>query len=226
MKKIVTGLLAGLFLFVITRTAAYILGLDALARRLAQEVLQVPASELYLVAWLLSGLVGLIGLAVWLIFRVDERLSNLLSPRPEIGSLPITGDPTLNIEVNRTTGRNNAELFVDLINKSDRLISTRFELRATVNGKDLDQPITGEGVVHMNQKTRLFVRVDDVPMRDDLLAWLEYTVTYYFKGSRSKTRRTAKGVEWKSQAPQGQPGPRGGKVVKSVTVRYYREVEE
>ena len=226
MKKIVTGLLAGLFLFLITRTLAYLLGLDAIARLLAQDVLQVPTGDLYLVAWLLSGLVGLIALALWLMFNVDERLSNTLSPRPAIGSLSITGDPTFKIEVNRTTGKNTAELFVDLINKSDRLITTQFELRATVNGKDLDRPFTGEGFAPPNQKTRLFVRIDDVPMRDDLLAYLEYDVTYFFKGTRGKTRRTAKGVEWKAQKPEGRPGPQGGKVVKVITVRYYKEVEE
>jgi hypothetical protein len=227
MRKIVTGLLAGLFLFLITRTAAYLLGLDVLARRLAQNVLQIPTSELYLVAWLVSGLAGLIGLALWLTFKIDERLSNILSPRPEIGSLPIMGDPTLNIEVNRTTGKNNAELFVDLINNSHHLLSTRFELKATVNGKDLDRPITGEGFVHPNQKTRLFARINDVPMHEDLLAWLEYDVTYSFNAPRSRrTRRTAKGIEWRAQKPQGQPGPRGGKVVKPVTVSFYRQVEE
>src|SRR5260370_187333 len=123
MKKIVTGLLAGLFLFLITRTLAYLLGLDAIARRLAQDVLQVPIGDLYLVAWLLSGLVGLIALALWLIFNVDERLSNTLSPRPAIGSLPISFDPTFKIEVNRTTGKNTVEMVVDLINKSDRMIT-------------------------------------------------------------------------------------------------------
>ncbi len=63
-------------------------------------------------------------------------------------------------------------------------------------------------------------------MREDLLAYLEYDVTYFFKGTRRKTRRTAKGIEWKAQKPEGLPGPKGGKVVKVITVRYYKEVEE
>lgn len=226
MKKIITGLLAGLFLFLITRTLAYLLGLDALARRLAQDVLQVPANEVHLAAWSLSGLAGIVALVLWLVFDVEERLSNALSPRPLIGSLPVAGDPVFKVEVNRTTGKNTAELFVDLINKSDSLITTQYVLRATVNGKDLDRPITGESFASPEQKKRLFIRIDDVPMREDLLAWLEYDVTYFFKGSSKKTRRTAKGIEWKAQVPEGQPGPRGGKVVKVITVRYYNEVEE
>jgi hypothetical protein len=226
MKKFITGLLAGLFLFLITRALAYLLGLDAIARRLAQGILQVPASDLYLVAWLLSGVVGLIALALWLMFNIDERLSNILFPRPTIGSLPVAADPTLKIEINRTTGKNTAELFIDLINKGDRLITTHFKLRATVNGKDLDRPMTGEGFVSPGQKTRLFVRIDDIPMREDLLAYMEYDVEYCFKGASGKTRRTAKGIEWKAQKPEGQPGPKGGKVVKVITVRYYGEVEE
>jgi hypothetical protein len=63
-------------------------------------------------------------------------------------------------------------------------------------------------------------------MREDLLALLEYDVSYFFKGAGRRTRRTAKGIEWKSQKPGGQPGPKGGKVVKVITVRYYNEVEE
>jgi hypothetical protein len=69
------------------------------------------------------------------------------------------------------------------------------------------------------------VRIDDVPATQDLLAYLEYEVTYFFKGMRGKTRRTAKGIEWKSQ--KGEPlGPKGGRVVKVITVRYYNEIEE
>ena len=63
-------------------------------------------------------------------------------------------------------------------------------------------------------------------MLEDLLACLEYDVRYCFKGTRRKTRRTAKGIEWKAQKPTGQPGPKGGKVVKVVTVRYYKEAED
>lgn len=226
MKKFVTGLLATLFVFLITRTLAYLLGLDVLARRLAQDLMQVPTSDLHLVAWLLSGVVGLIALALWLIFNVDERLSDVLAPGPPMGALVVAGDPTFKIEVNRATGKNIAELFVDLINKSDHLLNTRFQLRATVNGRDLDRPIRGEGFASANQKTRLFVRIDDVPMREDLLARLEYDVTYFYKATRRKTRRTAKGIEWRAQKPEGQPGRSGGKLVKVITVRYYNQVEE
>lgn len=226
MRKIITAILVGLLVFLITRTLAYLFDLDAVAQELAQRILQFPTSQLYLAAWLLSGIVGLIALVIWLVFNFDERLSNIRSPRPEIGSLPIAGDPTFKIDVNRTTGKTNAELFVDLINKSDRLIEARYELKATINGKDLEHPITGQAPVSPNQKTRLFVRIDDIPMREDLLAFLEYDVTYCFNGTRGKTRRTLKGIEWKAQKPEGQPGPKGGKVVKVVTVRYYQQNEE
>lgn len=105
MKKILTGVLTGLFLFMITRTLTYLLGLDAIARRLAQEILLVPAGDLHLVVWLASGFVGLIGLALWLISSVDERLSNIASPRPAIGSLPVASDPAFKLEINRTRER-------------------------------------------------------------------------------------------------------------------------
>ena len=208
MRRIITGLLAGLFLFLITRTLAHLLGLDALARNLARDVLQVPTSELYLAAWLLSGLVGIVALVLWLIFNVGERLSNISSPRPPVGSLQVASDPVFKIEVNRTTGKNTAELFVDLINKSDNLLATQYVLRATVNGKDLDRPVTGESFVSREQKARLFVRIDDIPMGEDLLAWLEYDVTYFFKGSRRKTRRTEKALNGNHRNQKGSLGLR------------------
>jgi hypothetical protein len=93
MKKFITGLVAGLFLFLITRIIAYLFDLDGIAQEFAHRVLQVPASRLHLVAWLVSGLVGLLGLALWLVLNVDERLSNILFPRPEVRSLPVAGDP-------------------------------------------------------------------------------------------------------------------------------------
>jgi hypothetical protein len=225
MKRIITGVLASLFVFLIARSLAYLLGLDELARNLARDVLQVPASELYLAAWLVSGVAGIVALVLWLVLNADERLSNVLSPCPLLGSLQVAGEPVFKIEVNRTTGKNTAELVVDLVNKNDHLVATAYLLRATANGKDLDRPVTGESLVSFEQKMRLFVRIDDIPMHQDLLAFLEYDVTYFFKGSR-KTRRTAKGIEWKSYIPRGEPGAHGSTVVKPITVRYYKEVEE
>lgn len=105
-------------------------------------------------------------------------------------------------------------------------MGTQFQLRATVNGKDLDRPIVSQGYVDPSKTTRLYVRIDDVPMQDDLLARMEYDVKYYFGNYSRKARRTAKGIEWRSQKPQGEPGPRGGSVVKVITVGYYNQVEE
>jgi hypothetical protein len=77
----------------------------------------------------LSAHAGIVALVLRLIFNVDERLSNVLSPRPLMVGLQIAGDPVFKIEVNRTTGKNTAELFVDLINKNDKLVATQHAIR-------------------------------------------------------------------------------------------------
>lgn len=225
-KKFTSGIVFAICVFVVSHTIDYLLGLDAIASRLAASILQIPAERLFPIGWLLSGLLGIIALALWLIFDPGDWLSSIRAPRPKLGSLMIAQDPTFKLEVNRSTGKNNAELFVDLANKNDGLVGFRFELRATVNGRDLNEPVKSSGYVAANGKTRLHVRIDDVPLPQDLLAFLEYDVTYYFGNTSRKTRRTAKGIAWRSQVPRGQPGPRGGSVVKVITVSYYNEVEQ
>lgn len=225
-KKFTSAIAFAICVFIVSHTIGYLLGVDAIARRLAAFMLHIPAEQLFPIGWLLSGLLGLIALTLWLIFDPGEWLSNIRTPRPELGSLVIAHEPTFKIEVNRTTGKNNAELFVDLANKNDHLVGFRFELKATVNGKDLNAPVKSSGYVPANGKTRLLVRIDDVPLPEDLLAFMEYDVTYYLGNTSRKTRRTAKGITWRSQVPKGQPGAQGGSVIKAITVTYYNEIEE
>jgi hypothetical protein len=97
---------------------------------------------------------------------------------------------------------------------SSRLLLTGKTLSSRSQAKHLSLPIKRLG--YLCEST----------VQEDLLALLEYDVTYFFKGTRGKTRRTLKGIEWKAQKPEGQPGPKGGKVVKVVTVRYYQQNEE
>jgi hypothetical protein len=106
------------------------------------------------------------------------------------------------------------------------LICMKYELRATVNGKALSRPISSTGFIPANKTTRLIVRVEDVALRPDLLAAMKYDVSYYFERNERRARRTSKGIEWRSQVPQGQPGPTGGSVVKPVNVTFFDEVEE
>jgi hypothetical protein len=225
-KRFTSGVAFAICVFIVSHAIVYLLSLDAITSRLAASILHIPAERLFPIGWLLSGLLGFIALALWLIFDPGDWLSNIRTPRPELGSLVIAQDPTFKIEVHRSSGKNNAELFVDLANKNDRLVGFRFELRATVNGKDLNAPLKSSGYVPANGKARLHVRIDDVPLPQDLLAHMEYDVTYYFGNNSRKTRRTAKGITWRSLVPKGQPGPSGGSVVKVITVSYYNEVEQ
>jgi hypothetical protein len=226
MKKLLTGLLSGLFLFIATRALASLLGLDELARRLAESIRLIPGPLQTDFSWLLAGTVGLASVILWLLFNVDELLRGLLKPGPAVGSFVIVGDPTFKINANSEPLSPSAELFINLLNRNESLLEYEYELIATVNGKSLERPILGTGLASAQQKIRLFVRLDDVPQEDALIARFEYRVRYWFHGLRRKHRFTARGIEWKTMKPKGQPKAGGGKVVLPITVTYYFETEE
>jgi len=163
MARLFIGLLVAVLTTVLARTIIAILGLDAKALRLVQPLLEIPREKLWLLAWALSAIVGLMLLVLWLVFRFDERLSNWMSPRPALGSLYKVDQPVLKFEMNRTTGKNDAEMAVKLQNGNPELLEFRCELRATVNGKDLDQPLIFNGYVNAGTSTTLITRVRDVP---------------------------------------------------------------
>lgn len=205
MARFFIGLLVAVLTTVLARTIIAVLGLDAKALRFVQPFLEIPREKLQSVAWALGTIAGLILLVLWLVFRIDEQLSNWMSPRPALGSLYKVDQPILKFEMNRTTGKNDAEMAVKLQNGNPNLVEFKCELRATVNEKDLDQPIVFNGFVNAGTSTALIARVRDVPAQVtgnivEITGRMRYDVTYYFPANRTRTRRTSKLVEWRAKS--------------------------
>jgi len=55
-------------------------------------------------------------------------------------------------------------MVVELQNSNSQLLEYHCELRATVNGKDLDHPIIFDGYANANNRTSLIVNMPDVPI--------------------------------------------------------------
>lgn len=75
-RRIITGIVFAICNLLIARTIVSLFGLDTKALLLAQSVIQIPAERIHLLAWALSGIIGIVALILWLIFNLDERLSN------------------------------------------------------------------------------------------------------------------------------------------------------
>ena len=229
LRRAVLGIIFTICNIVIARTVISFLGLDVRAEHLLQRVFQLPPDQLQLVAWGFSAFVGLIALACWLIFHIDDRLTRWLSPRPMLGSL-YQVNAVMKVNRDQNNNRTDAEMIADLQNSNDELLGYHCELRATVNSKDLDRPIIFDGYVNAKHKTSLIVEMDDVPtpITDNfahVTGRMRYNVTYYFPSNKTKTRRTSKLVEWRTRF-QATGVAMGTRVEEPTYVRYYDEIEE
>jgi hypothetical protein len=79
------------------------------------------SSNLQAVAWLLSGIFGIVCVTAWIAFDVPEKISNLFSgQRPALGSLSYVN---LIVSVERhPSGNIDVQLSVELTNTNDFLI--------------------------------------------------------------------------------------------------------
>jgi hypothetical protein len=227
--RFVSAILFGLFNFVLVRAIVALFGMDVLAARLAQRVLQIPAENIQLIAWGISGVVGTVALVGWIIFHIDERLYGLLSPRPELGSLH-QANAILHIQRHQKDNRTDVEMVIDLKNTNNALIAFRSELRATVNGKDLDKPAAFNGFVNANFDTSLILRMEDIPtpVTDGyslLTARMRYDVTYYLATNKKHARRTSKLVEFQTRFQAFGMTP-GARKEEPIHVRFFDEIEE
>jgi hypothetical protein len=223
--RIIYSVLFAICVFAITRFVAYLFDLDEKAKALASFALKLPITQsAWAAVWLVSALISLVALIAAVIFDPWSRIADFFSPRPQIGSLISAPDPVFKLEVNRSNGTAQAELYVEVINQNDQMILFDAELRATVNGRDLDAPIRTNGYVAAHDKQRLIVRMQDVPVIAQADAAMRYDVKYYFKkGARS--RHTRKGVHWHLQrmpVPSGEPR----ETRFEVSTDYFDQIEE
>src|SRR5262249_15162593 len=120
------------------------------------------------IAWCIAGLIGLGGLFVWLIFHVDERLYDALSPRPPLGSLAFVEPFTAALSRNIGSGQTDAVLVVKLRNTNEFLVRFRAVLQGEVNEKmftnaDGTNSLAFEGYVNPAQPTELILRIPEIP---------------------------------------------------------------
>jgi len=104
------------------------------------------------------------------VFHLDERIYGWWSPEPPIGSLYQVNaimrvdHQQPRVDHQQATGRTDVQMVVELQNSNSQLLEYHCELRATVNGKDLDHPIIFDGYANANNRTSLIVNMPDVPI--------------------------------------------------------------
>jgi hypothetical protein len=208
--------------------------LDTLVARTISELWQEGASfspeARVAIAWMLSGLIGLIGLTSWLVLHIDERLQDLLRKRPTFGSLPNVNF-TVNVARNITTGKVDAEMAVEIKNVNDFVVGYRGHLEGEMNDKPFIAPDGSErlpihGYAHPAIPTSLILKFYDVPQaptgRPPLSGTIKYDLAYFAAPSGKRTRRTMKRIAFERLIPfRGIPG-QTGQVIQTL----YREQKE
>lgn len=189
--------------------------LDEKVARIIQELDKLSPEALSAISWGISGFIGLAGLACWLIFRVDERIYNLFSPVPALGSLSYQ-DFSANVFRSVSSESATVELVSTLQNTNDFLLKTHVELRGEVNGvrfedNEGNDSLNFEGFANTNQPLHLILRIENVPVPQpqgnapSLNGTFDYVVTFVVAPTGKRTRTTAKRVLFESRVPVGLP---------------------
>ena len=161
----------------------------------------VVTSELVLL--LLAGLSGLAALAALLAFRVEDRLYDLLSPRPSRGSFVYRATTIRPIQQS-VFGGLDLDIIVDLENSNDFLIEYRADIK--VNANTHATQIVLSGFAPAGRTIPLVCRLfgvpatETVPDRLVLGGDLQYDVRYFVPQSR-RHRRTGRTTIFYSEWP-------------------------
>ncbi len=222
-SKILVTLLASL----VARGVIMAFGLDAKAARLIRTARSSKAA-----IWIISGCFGLVCVLAWQLFDVDEVLSGLRTPSPELGSFAYS---RLQIKAGHHPGsaKSNYEIVVILNNLNDYAIGFRAKINADVNGVMMknDGPLELSGVVAAKDSRWIVYRVRDVPTtrqpgsnESEVVGWAEYDISYFVAPQGKKSRRTAKRVNFDTHSVV----PAGGSVEERIetTTIFSNEVEE
>lgn len=216
------AVIVGLVATTLVRGIVLAFGLDEWMARTISSILRTANVEA--AAWIVSGLFGLLAFGLWLAF--GKKVADSFDRRPPLGSLHQVNSI---VAFNRFDERTDIEIVVQLNNRNDELLKTRGELQATVNGKDLDQPIVFDGYANAQSTTDLIVRMRDIPFEVEnsvikIVARMRYNVFYHFPRSPSRTRRTSKLVQLDTiLSAKGVPGSR---TETRTNLLYFDEIEE
>ncbi len=185
-------------------------GLDTKVVQLLQEFFQfgINSPNLDVIAWSISGVIGLACLILWLIFHLDDRLYNMLIKKPTLGSLHYV-DCVPMLKRNINTGKADAEIRVELKNTNDFLVRFRATLRGQINGKiftnaDGVDTLQFYGYVNQSHSTSLILKIADIPVSPaestamNLSGDFIYDVIYFAAPSGHRTHRTMKHITFQS----------------------------
>lgn len=188
-------------------------GLDQMAAHTID--LAWSSTKIKAVAWMLSGLIGLLGLALWIALRLDKKLGAWLNPRPEFASL-VYSDFIPNIGIDPKNKSVGVETFVKLDNTNTRSVRYRAKLTGSINGHPFRDTVGKDflefnGFAGAGRSAGLVLQFQPIAF-DKAEGWatidgqLRYELTYYFDGSFAG-RATARTILFKTTFPwKAKPG--------------------
>ena len=194
-KRILTGILVYITVASIGRGIVSAYGLD---KWIAGMIHVVESSgNLAAIGWIVSGGVGLVCLIGWLAFRIDEKIYNLISPIPDLGSLSYLSFVSY-ISIHVPTQAVAVKMVVTLQNKNPALIRFNARLCGQVNGKEYIESgntvCAFTGYAHPVDQACLILPIPDVPVHvsegwGSVTGTLEYDLHYFYPKSGSEPRR-------------------------------------
>jgi hypothetical protein len=211
-----TILIRVIFLIFVTplwRAIASIIKFDDIVLSIIQRIVTVTPENLRVknaIVWGASGVLGLICLFAWIYFHAEDRIYDLYSPRPGLGTLSY-GTLIDRIELlplrNKLEPLNqhgDVEITVILHNDNDATIAFHGRISASANGKEFESEkgmryVEVSGFVARGKDTNLVVKITDVELTHKLNEPLviagkfSYDLSYYFPPN-GRTRRTYKAM--------------------------------
>jgi hypothetical protein len=222
-----TRILVAIVTTAIARGVVAAFGLDAKVARLI--AIATTSGNAQAIAWIISGLVGLICVVLWIALDVPQRITDLISGRaPELGSLTYV-NLIAEIGKHQQSGRISAHLSVEVTNTNDFLVKYRASVSSEVNGTP-SGVTTFEGLIPAHQNRYLLAgEIANVaaaaPNQPFVSGWLDYDVTYFAAPSGRTKRRTSKHVEFKTDQGR-QNTPPGTEIRVQIITRLSKEIEE
>jgi hypothetical protein len=228
------GIVVAIAGMMIGRGIVLAFGLDRWVAQMIQAVTSWPTVEA--VGWLLAGAFGLMGMAIWEAFSLNDRLSGLAERRPALGSLRYSVC-VIRIESLPEQGTASAELRVQLNNTNDFLLSYNATIDGEVNGRKLPEDLAQlSGVASSKKPTILLYRFPNIPTQQPnpadptVSGWVSYDLSYFASPDGKRKRRTAKQLRFSTHLPLQQT-PREvdqdfARPEEETTIQFENQIEE
>jgi len=209
-RTIAIRLAVAIFVSAIGAGTTHAFGLDKVVARMIGDHPNVVVGVIFMI----SGVIGLIGLCFWIVLRLDEKL---LSPRPRLGSLVYRDivlvaatPPMLGTPVPPRPGPD-IQIVVTLVNENPELVSYFARLTGAVNGKQWRNR-QGQSILEFEDcasaatSTELIMRIPDIPFEVTngfvpIAGTIEYELKYFYVQSVPRTRTTRRAIDFDTIVP-------------------------